>query len=661
CLATETGAEHWRFEFKSTDQPRYHEGGTLTTPTIRAGFVYCSSRTGRLHVLELATGKLLWSKDYLVELGLEKTFHGYSASPMLEGDLMLLQFGGRVVAVNASDGDVQWQSEEHGDSSYADLARVTVEDEAAVAGVVGETFVVWRLADGAVLRDYPWPIEGNAVHCATPIPVGEDRIFLSTAYGKGCELLNLGSQPPTALWSNRNMRNKVTGCVLHDGHLYGFDESMLRCIDLEGNSKWRVRGLGLGSLSMVGDRLLILNSDGELIIAEATPDEFRELSRRKVLEGGVYWTAPVAVGGLIYVRSSLGDLCCYDYRPDGANAPGASELPHAIHSAPQPAALFAQQAKRVGSQAFDGTDKSLQLRGSWSIPLRGLKDSPMSWTLLAPDRWDLRLDEGKLLYTFDGTRSWAIEPQGPRLIEGEELFEGRHLFALPRLFAPPCPEGAKVRPQPRLFAETKCWQVASPMARLDGGAPGIQHHYFDHESGTLVGTEGEGLSTLVFQGSQVLNGLTLPKSITRFRAEDGQEHTLVISAAQWIETPTDRFLPPPAIERLLRSPAEIERANEELRKRFAGALARYAPREQDTPLEDDIIELQVHDGELWFVTAEPEFRIDVNGEQDGVFPIDGPPFRISLELGPNGQANVLRIQMPGPDGEQLVSCDRLAD
>ena len=155
--------------------------------------------------------------------------------------------------------------------------------------------------------------------------------------------------------------------------------------------------------------------------------------------------------------------------------------------------------------------------------------------------------------------------------------------------------------------------------------------------------------------------MTLPESVTRYRAEDGQEHTLVISAAQWIDTPTDLFLPPPAIERLLRSPAEIERDNEELRKRFAGALARYQPRDQDTPLEDDIIDLQVHDGELWFVTPGPEFRIDVAGEKDGVFPIDGPPFRISLELGPSGEASVLHIHMSGPDGERLVSCDRLTE
>ncbi|MFT5288218.1 MAG: outer membrane protein assembly factor BamB [Planctomycetota bacterium] len=659
CLAAETGVEHWKFEFASTDEPQYHLGGTLTTPTIRAGLVYCLNRSGKFHVLDLETGELVWSRDYMVELELDKTFHGFSASPLLAGEQILLQMGGRVVAVDASDGSVLWQSEEQGDASYSNLAKITVDDKAAVAGVQGETFFVFGLTDGEVLREVPWTLAGNAVHCATPIPVGEGRIFLSSAYGKGCELLDLSTQPPTSVWGNRNMRNKVTACVLNEGNLYGFDESMLRCVDLDGNSKWRERGLGLGSLSIVGDRLLILNSDGELIIAEATPEEYRELSRRKVLDGGVYWTMPVAVDGLIYVRNSLGDLRCLDYRPRTVPSLDGAEITSKFSVVPEAAALFLKHSEHIGGDEFNNSDKALRLRGTWAIPLRGLEASEMSLTLVAPDRWDLRLDEGGLLYTYDGERSWAIEPQGPRMVEGEELFEGQRLFALPTLFAPSCPKGAEVRPHPTRFAETECWQVSAPLAARDGGEPGRQYHYFDLETGALVGSEGDGLSTLVFHGSQSLDGLTLPTSMTRYRAEDGQEHTLVFTAASWIETPTDLFELPAGIQRLLRSPEEIERDNTALRQRFAGALAAYKPQDKDTPLEDDIIELQVHDGELWFVTPEPEFRIDVGGEEDGVFPIDGPPLRISLEIGQDGKATVLRIHMPGPGGERIVLCDRL--
>ena len=131
--------------------------------------------------------------------------------------------------------------------------------------------------------------------------------------------------PPPACSSSartsRRLRNKVTGVYHHEGHLYGFDESILKCFDLEGNERWRVRGLGMGALSIAGDRLLVLTSRGELVVAEATPDEFRELTRTDVLAGGDYWTLPVIVDGLVYVRNSLGDLACLDHRPTSTAAP----------------------------------------------------------------------------------------------------------------------------------------------------------------------------------------------------------------------------------------------------------------------------------------------------------------------------------------------------
>ena len=107
--------------------------------------------------------------------------------------------------------------------------------------------------------------------------------------------------------------------MLYDGHLYGFDEAMLKCIDLDGEEQWRVRGLGKGSVAVAGGRLIVLSSKGELIIAEADPEEFRELSRKKVLDGGEYWTTPVLLDGLIYCRNSEGDLVCLDHRPASAD------------------------------------------------------------------------------------------------------------------------------------------------------------------------------------------------------------------------------------------------------------------------------------------------------------------------------------------------------
>jgi hypothetical protein len=113
------------------------------------------------------------------------------------------------------------------------------------------------------------------------------------------------------------MRNKMSGCVLFEDHLYGFDEKTLKCMDLQGQEKWAQQGLGNGALVIAGGRICALSSRGELVIAEATPQSYRELARAPVLSGGVYWTTPVLLNGLIYCRNSVGDLVCRDHRGSG--------------------------------------------------------------------------------------------------------------------------------------------------------------------------------------------------------------------------------------------------------------------------------------------------------------------------------------------------------
>ncbi|MCZ6834907.1 MAG: hypothetical protein O7G85_03965 [Planctomycetota bacterium] len=111
------------------------------------------------------------------------------------------------------------------------------------------------------------------------------------------------------------MHNRHTDSVLWKEHLYGFDKAILKCIDLEGNEVWRQRGLGRGSLSLAGGRLMIVTADGELIIAEATPQKFTELSRRTELAKDRFiFTQPVLSHGLLYCRSSQGEMACLDCR-----------------------------------------------------------------------------------------------------------------------------------------------------------------------------------------------------------------------------------------------------------------------------------------------------------------------------------------------------------
>lgn len=298
CLDAQTGDELWVHVYESTDAPQYHGGGTLTTPAIADGTVYVSNRHGQATALDFETGEVRWQRDFMKELGLQRTFHGFCASPVVVGERILYVMGGAAFVAERDGGDVIWRTEQHGDGSYANPTLLEQGGALRIAAVLGQALYVLDFETGEVVHEYAWEVDGNGVHVAQPLAIG-DRLLVSTAYNKGSAMLKLGdAREPEVLWGSRRLRNKVTGIYRSGEFLYGFDESMLKCFDLDGNERWRVRGLGMGALSIAGDRLLILSSTGELIVAEATGEEFRELSRKDVLSDGSYWTMPVLLSTL---------------------------------------------------------------------------------------------------------------------------------------------------------------------------------------------------------------------------------------------------------------------------------------------------------------------------------------------------------------------------
>src|SRR5690606_20897326 len=142
------------------------------------------------------------------------------------------------------------------------------------------------------------------------------------------------------------------------------------------------------------------------------------------------------------------------------------------------------------------------------------------------------------------------------------------LLPLGDLFAPKCPRGAATAPAPERFAETECWRVTAPTTFRVDGKLAAKSYYFETANGRLIGTDGQTQSRLVFGGEQKLAGMTLPRTITRFRVEDGQEHVLTITAAEWLDPPADLFAMPDEIKRLLRTPEQLAEDTADLNKRF---------------------------------------------------------------------------------------------
>jgi outer membrane protein assembly factor BamB len=592
CLDPETGEELWWHAYEATDAPRYHGGGTLTTPTIAGGVVYTVNRHGRAFALDLETGEPRWERDYRTELELERTFHGYCASPVVLADRILLVLGGEALAVQRDDGEVLWRTEDHGDGAYTNPTVFVRQGRTLAAVMLGQTLLVLDMADGSVVHRMEWPLQGNAVHVAQPLLI-DDRLLISSAYEKGAAMLRLGDAlEPEVLWTSRKLRNKVTGLYLYDGHVYGFDESVLKCFDLEGNERWRERGLGMGALSIAGGRLLVLSSSGELIVAEATPEEYRELSRRQVLEGGSYWTMPVLSRGRIYVRNSLGDLACLDHRHGAAK--GDERI---AGEAPPAASLFSAHDQAVGGDAIRRAP-GLRLSGEWEILGRGLARTPATLVLGPPDRWRLGLDSGEFVQVFDGEIAWEQKNGGFRLLEDDERRDAPHVLALTDLLAPACPEGAVVSPQPVAFAGALCWRVDSrlPSDATPPGEPRTVHHYFEVETGRLAGREGDGLSRMVFRGARELGSARVPAQIVVYRTDSGQEESFHVSGGEWVAPEAQTFERPEGLRSLLRTPEQREADSRRLRERYARELGVYRPEGEQGPDED--LTIAVEDGDL---------------------------------------------------------------
>lgn len=165
------------------------------------------------------------------------------------------------------------------------------------------------MKDGVELWRYPWKTRYDA-NVADPI-ISDGKIFISAGYELGAALLDVSGGRPKLVWENKNMCNHFNSCVLLSGFLYGFDgdagkaTTTLKCLEMAtGNVKWAEK-TGIGGLMAADGELIVLTEKGELMVAVATPDGFKPISRAQVL-GGKCWPTPVLANGQIFCRNAKG-------------------------------------------------------------------------------------------------------------------------------------------------------------------------------------------------------------------------------------------------------------------------------------------------------------------------------------------------------------------
>ena len=316
CFDTNTGKVVWKHAYPSELGDKYFDGGTTGTPTIDGDRVYWLSRWGDTFCFNAADGKVIWNKNVQKETQARVPDWGFTGAPLVQGDQLILNVGDAGLALDKKTGTILWQSAPK-IAGYSTPLPVKMGNDALAVFASGQSYVAVKLKDGKEAWRIKWLTQYD-VNAADPIIEG-DRVFISTGYGKGSGLFKLGGATPEEIWKSKALRTQMNGAVLYQGHLYGMDgdsggKGPLKCLDFAtGAEKWKHDGFGTGGVIIVDGKLIVLSAKGELIVAPATPTEFKPISRAQVL-GGKCWTAPVLADGRIYCRNSKGEVVVVDVR-----------------------------------------------------------------------------------------------------------------------------------------------------------------------------------------------------------------------------------------------------------------------------------------------------------------------------------------------------------
>jgi len=333
ALDEKTGKELWSTRIAGAIVLGGPQGGygPRSTPTVDGSRLFALGVGGELVCLETQTGRLEWSKSLVKDFGGSVPTWGYSESPLVDGDKVIATPGGAntIVAFNKATGAVIWTAkiQEGSRVAYSSCIPAVVGGRRQYVQFLAGGVVGVDARTGELLWRYDRPANRQGINCSMPL-VQDDLVFAASAYGNGGGLAKVSPQgagfQAQEVYFTRQMQNHHGGMVLLGGHLYGFDNSSLTCLEWKtGTVKWTDRSVGKGSL-VAADGLLIARSErGSVALIEANPEKYVELGRfdQPDRSSAPSWPYPVVANGRLYLRDQ-DILLCYDATAGSAAGEG---------------------------------------------------------------------------------------------------------------------------------------------------------------------------------------------------------------------------------------------------------------------------------------------------------------------------------------------------
>ena len=309
CYRVSTGEPVWRHR----DRVRFWESnagpGPRATPTLDKDRVYAFGATGILNALDASSGRKVWSRDVASDVDREVPIWGFASSPLVVGDSVIVAASGTLAAYDLATGSRRWVARRQL-GSYSSPHRATIDGVPQVLLLSGSGAASVAPANGALLWQHEW--EGGGATIVQPALLADGNILinaLAMTGGVGMRRIAVTQKPGgwhvEERWTSNGLKPYFNDFVLHEGHAFGFDGSILACIDLaDGKRKWKGGRYGNGQLVLLPeqDLLLVISEEGELALVGATPDRFQELARFQALDGKT-WNHPVMVRDVLLVRN----------------------------------------------------------------------------------------------------------------------------------------------------------------------------------------------------------------------------------------------------------------------------------------------------------------------------------------------------------------------
>lgn len=330
AMAAGTGRVRWKADFPANYVPLIiNDNGPRCVPLIHNGRVYLYGAMGGLHALDLKTGQTLWSRDTFNEYHSKRSFRGeppegyfgIGTSPIVEDGKLLVNVGGAdkgagIVAFDLQTGKTVWTATKER-ASYSAPVAATVDGVRHVIFATRLSVVSINPDSGAVRFRIPFGQPGPNVTAATPLVLG-GHLFVSAAYGFGAVFAKIKTSEAQVVWSRDDvMSSQYTTCIEHEGKLYGIHgrqdvgRAVLRCFDpTTPTVHWTEPDFGYATLIKADGKLLILTTDGQLVLAEPNPQRYHELARTRIFRSTVR-ALPALSDGFLYVRDEQ-TLKCLD-------------------------------------------------------------------------------------------------------------------------------------------------------------------------------------------------------------------------------------------------------------------------------------------------------------------------------------------------------------